>query len=682
MIYDEPASEIPAGAVHYLRNVHAFRQYLTGRSGSPVYKEETQAQLPYLSRNHSWTKLDNIITADDAIFAATDVGKFCVHDDGTHDEIVAYLSTTSVQVRSSTAHAPSDSGWIRGAPNAGMFHKVQKVGLILLADRVYIISLDLSTYTRVLNISRDNPSNAQSKFVEFGDDAILFNSGKSFRIRLNSDCPYMWAINSEIPKTRITSAGTGTYRYKYLYSMSRLRFPGLGQDRTTPVLIEQESGLTAVDPDTGKDFGTVLKATPIDLLDGLTIGELTIPTNASSVKEKHWNMYTVYRTKDGGTAGINPINGEGNNDTQFVYVKDVPVAKAFTATRTNGIVEAIYGMFEQEDVGSVIEWENGDRDTISEYIDPQHVRIELDYYYSDNIETPESCAIGNGDVMTVSQDGNEVTISSGYTLSDSDVGSTIFMADGTQQFIVSIDGNVATVCGSSTKVSQGATMNPTYRHFHDTVRDSTDTVDDIVTLEDRIEASTDLYLPDWRFWIPFPTVNCGENTPGFLFACVRGDNKIYYSQLANRFLAGYYKPGIQDDEEIQDRIVELKVFPDRIIAFCFKSVWGTATNTSTETGYVDLGENVTKVAGFSTLESRIGCMDYGSIADTVNNNARMITNEQGKPGCRVFDGYKFGDDLTVYKDKSMNLMKRILEESHAAYASAEIDGEYIVWGIE
>jgi len=70
----------------------------------------------------------------------------------------------------------------------------------------------------------------------------------------------------------------------------------------------------------------------------LSVGNMAIPVDVSSNKQWHHTHYTRYRTLDIGIAGINPINGERNNEEQLIWEADIPVAKAFLLTIQGAVI--------------------------------------------------------------------------------------------------------------------------------------------------------------------------------------------------------------------------------------------------------------------------------------------------------------------------------------------------------
>ena len=397
-----------------------------------------------------------------------------------------------------------------------------------------------------------------------------------------------------------------------------------------------------------------------------------------TVSQWQWTHYSVYATLDCGPAGTDPVTGIANNPERYMWLGDVRIAGAFLASKTSaGLVTATYGTFEQRDEGSILEWENGDRDTITDYISATQVMVDVggDPDYAEAL-VEQAAAIGNGNVRRASQSGNTVTLTTVYNsevFTSADVGKSIFWANGTVSYITAVasGGASVTVHDSQTKLSQGITIDPTHRKFNDTTND--DTL--------RIRRNSSQYLLRQRFWEAIPAVNIGRVVPGFLFAAVRGGTDIYYSQLppTQKYLAGCHNPFHQTDESCKDPIVWIDEFPDRLVAFCKTKTYGGATNKSIEVNVADkVGERVIVFGGLQIVDSNIGITDYGSIQKPEQGVAVMITSE---PAVRTFDGYSYGPNLAESNDMEsvMNVIRNWQHATASAYDPRPSCG-YIVWG--
>lgn len=396
----------------------------------------------------------------------------------------------------------------------------------------------------------------------------------------------------------------------------------------------------------------------------------TVPVQSASPSDPEWHYthYGVYRTLDVGDGGTNPITGEGNDPERYIWCKDLRMSGAFLASKTTtGVVTASIGEFEEADVGTVIEWYEGTRDLITSYVSSTQVIVDEggEYYYEEPIEGP--CAIGNGRVIGASQSGTTVTRTIGGSFSSGDVGKTIVWADGYTSIITGyINANKVTVCPSQDREYQGMTLDWTGRNLQDTIDD------------DNLRPRQRSWLIKNRAWDVLPLTNIGRYMPGWVFSAVRGESKFYYTQLAaaTKYLAGYYNP-LQENDDCKDAIQSIEEYPNRIVIFCTNSVYGGPTNTSVQISVPGTGEFINVFSGIQLLAESVGVTDYGSIVNVNEGMQLMIT---GEPAVRMFDGFKFGDNLAETRE-GLELVMNYLRGWQAATAAAYKDGELFFWGL-
>ena len=388
------------------------------------------------------------------------------------------------------------------------------------------------------------------------------------------------------------------------------------------------------------------------------IGTLAIEqiSELSSTIQKHWTHYSIYGTLDTGPAGTDPVTGIGNNQERYVWLADLRVAGAFYASKdVTGLVTADIGEFELADVGSVLEWRDGDRDTITEYVSSTQVRVGIDDYLDDPKDL-QAAAIGNGEVARASQSGTRVTISRGTGRVDSsDVGNTIFWADGSRAYITNVvSGTSFDVHTSTTKPVQGITFNPTSRNFNDSISDN--------ILRARVQKGS--WLLQQRFWSEMPVANIVEVTNGIMFQCKRGDSDIQYCTYTptTKYLAGNYHSFFQVETSIKDSISHMIEFPNRLIVWTSKKTWGGPTNESTQLAIEGTGSFITIFNGVQLVDGNIGMRDWGSLQMPVHGRAFMLTSE---PAWREFDGYSYGPNLAEVKD-----MPAVMDELRSWYRAS------------
>jgi hypothetical protein len=643
MFLDIPASTVPENAVVLLDNFINYGNRLAVRSGTQVYSNTT---LPSLTgrTGYSLTKSGTTVTKTVGTdFSDSDIGNYIVYDDGTHELIQAYISTTQVTVNSSTTHAASTSAWVRGPVHATFYHKSEKEILIHIDTRIFISTSSVAgdgTITHMTGwneipvVSYDTPANSESTFSEFNDKAILSTETGIFVVRFTDSVPMAYCINTRVPTVKITSSGeTETYKRRYLYTMSRFNCrDNYRINRQTPgVELELESGSTQVDDD-GVDYGIIGASS---VFDGNTISGLTIPTDfVSDTKQYHWTHYSVYTTMDVGENGIDPLKGQANNSNLFVWNEDVPVASAIDINVDgSGYVKIVTGYCLDVQTGTKMYLADG---TSHFYIKLTETTGEFATWSWGTPYTGPAC-FGNGAIMSASQTGNTVTVTTwanGKTGFDStDVGKILFWANGKTSTIKSYTGaNVVDVHESGSISSQAVTMNPTTMSARDT------SVDEV--LRSRVKS----YSLKQRFWENLPNGNIGVITPGFLFNGSRYETRLNYCQIPDGFgyIIGYHNPQFQTTT-FDDAIIYAAQFTDKLCIFCTHSTYSIPINVFNSSSIPEVGEVVAIIAGQNLIDSKIGMLDHGSFAMVGKNQAMMITNE---PTHRAFDGTQYSDNLS------------------------------------
>jgi hypothetical protein len=347
----------------------------------------------------------------------------------------------------------------------------------------------------------------------------------------------------------------------------------------------------------------------------------------------HSTHYTVYRSRECSNEEIDPH--------KLVWIADIPVAKAFTASQSGTTITATEGVFEKEDLGSTIEFQDGTERTISGYTDSTHVTVS-----ETGTVTAQSAGIGGGTVFTASQSGTTLTIVSGKTLTSADVGKEIIWADGYTSIIKSVtDGSTAVTAWEFTHVSQGTHIDPVSRKFNDTIR--TD-----------VEAEFESRLAAWplkmRFFEPLPSGDVGAITPGYLFVAIRGGNTYYYCTTADKYLMGYYHPGFQYSDKIWDGVQSMRGKTDRVIIRGASSTYYTATNNFTDVGAAAVGESCAQLSDPALISNVIGSIGDGAVQEIENGAEIIITSE---PAIRIFDGAEYGKNMALNKIQKSDLQK-------------------------
>jgi len=398
-----------------------------------------------------------------------------------------------------------------------------------------------------------------------------------------------------------------------------------------------------------------------------TIQDLQVPRQQNTnAPEWHFTHYSIYKTLNIGPAGTDPVTGQANDPERYIWAADLRVAGAFLATKSlSGLVTAIVGEFEEGDVNSVLEWEDGDRDTIIAYVDSLNVIVDTAAYPEE--AKFQACAIGNGRVFRTSQSGYFVTRTQGDVFTEADERKMIYWADGSYSYIVDyISENRVRVHDSVTRQSQGITLDPEMRNWNELVDD------------DLLIARTKSYTIRNRAWEPLPLTNTGKVVPGWIFCAVREEQRIYYAQHApgTKYLAGGHNP-LQETTDCKDAIKRIEEFPNRVVIYCSSSVYGGPTNTSIELKVEGTGEFVNVFAGLQLLEEDLGVPDYGSVKPVSLGKQVCRTSQLD---VRIFDGFKFGPNLAETAD-GMELVMDELRSWANSTAAGYKDGVLYLWGL-
>jgi hypothetical protein len=222
-------------------------------------------------------------------FSAADVGNWIVYDDGDHERISAYISTSQVTVETTTVRTASTAAFLHGPKNAKIFHKKKKIHILFIDSRLfYCTNVNIDSWTEIYKSGIEAaPESDVSRIRPYDDYAVLFNSGGMYKIDLVN---FMyWRMNGAVPTVRITDVAqtlTKTYGRNYVYAVGRLTGASQTKDRyTTGIEIQQETGTVSVDASL-KDYGSVFTSRPVgegDTTYGrLTGGALSYPYNTSA----------------------------------------------------------------------------------------------------------------------------------------------------------------------------------------------------------------------------------------------------------------------------------------------------------------------------------------------------------------------------------------------------------------
>lgn len=434
---------------------------------------------------------------------------------------------------------------------------------------------------------------------------------------------------------------------------------------------------------TGTNISTALMGTDTDgavittpyTRSNKVVGPLYVPIVQNTDPQLYqWHMthFPIYRTMDKNGLYKQGTSEQRLNDPErFIWVKDLRVCAAFFARKFNNHILCYVGEFEEADVGSSIEWEDGSINPIIGYVAPDDVIISEDSGYGTETYFM-AAALGGGKVMRASQAGTIVTRTHGDTFSSSDLRKTITWATGYRSIITDYyDPNNVGVADDYDKGEQGLTFDPVSRYFNDTTDD-----DVLRTRETSMLCKT-------RFLEPMSLCNIGILVPGYMITAQRGNNKLEYCSLIPEYeyLVGFHNKGYQINNTIKDDIQALIMFPNKFVALCTNKTWHGPTNISEYVTMPKTGVVVSIIGGIDILDGSIGNFDWGSIREISFGIYRMLTSEPGGIGMRDFNGYTFGPNILVDESTGQTNYKDSIEGLQKATASL-YDGEagYIIWG--
>jgi hypothetical protein len=435
--------------------------------------------------------------------------------------------------------------------------------------------------------------------------------------------------------------------------------------------LNDEIGVCTAGASTGTNLHTILGldtgASTLSLAATypVTVGPLTYPALTRDITH-----YSVYRGEDS-------AEDDASGDL-LGLVEDVPVARAFTAeiianTTYEGHVILLNDTAQKlyrADVGSTIKLLDGTVATITELADfdgegffgvPFLAEANAAMTDATAPKASQSAAIGGGLVFTAAQDGTAFALSAGALDAVRDTEHLVFWADGTTGILSQV---VNTALGRmlepATKAPQAITMHPVSRYFTDTVK------------ADQARAVRGAWPLQTRFWEPLPSEQVTAVTPGWIFVAKRGSGGYAYSQLNNRWNAGYYNPAHQKYTQFWDGVQSFRVKDGYVLIRGTSALYRLATASWTDVGEARVGEVVAKLADPKELSKIGGSLGDGAAQDLESGGEIVVTSE---PEVRIWDGEKYSAGMSAGRVRKSDLLKARLSFVGAYQA---ISG-YFLW---
>lgn len=303
---------VPTNGVHKLCNYRAKRNGLEARGGTKLWTTTAIPSMPGRD-GYSLTKSGSTVTKTVGVnFSADDVGYYIVYDDGIHERISAYISSTQVTVDTDTAHAASTSAFIHGPINAPILYHESQEKYVLFIDRrlFYSDTITIDSWTEIVKSGIFiDPMCAISDMRIFDEGMVLYNRYGIYRIDLEN--LMYWRMNSAIPANVLDTEVQGVddvYCRRQIYKMARLDGAGQnGRRYDSGVTILQESGTVLPSANiSDNDYAEIWTERPIGP------GDTTYGTLTGGALVAPYDAVTGWQTFTTGQFRIT-INGEANN---------------------------------------------------------------------------------------------------------------------------------------------------------------------------------------------------------------------------------------------------------------------------------------------------------------------------------------------------------------------------------
>lgn len=265
MIKNAPADDLPDGAVSYIRNARSYPTEWQPRLATRIWTSLKPPELTGRINYSAYKENDRIKSLSGNIFTENDLTNYWVWpgDPDFHDEIQEYISPTEVRVDNTVSRETTDGCWMHAKPNLFKYHETEGKVIFQYGTDVYVAdSVNINSLTKALCVSQTQLNNSISDWAEMDEFGVIFNSAGQFLLSFKNDPPRIFKKNTNVPADIVPSPSDireslKQHRYDYVYAMSRLTGVGIRDRTTSGVEILQESGTTALNPNTSppRDYG-------------------------------------------------------------------------------------------------------------------------------------------------------------------------------------------------------------------------------------------------------------------------------------------------------------------------------------------------------------------------------------------------------------------------------------------
>ena len=423
---------------------------------------------------------------------------------------------------------------------------------------------------------------------------------------------------------------------------------------------------------TSESEGVIVFLEPPAVEGDSNIDSSVAATRVQYKREAHWTHWGIYSTLE---IGDKRGGREGTSKVIYIWMADIPMQSAFTASRTGSTVTATRGVFRKEDVGATLGFANNNTAVIESFTSSTVVETTTSGAIAETgVALNEGATPYSSKTLFATQSGDRVIVTAAHSsgaessaIKSTDEQMPVYWADGTisvirerisdTEFIV-FDNIDRPEQGASVRAGAGATTTD-LRTFNDFFSD--------VTLRGRLSTGK-LTIPN-RFWEPLPVSNLGVLTPGFFCVARRGDKDMFYTSFPSdkEYLIGYHNPDRHFDDSAEEPIQRLSRFPDKLVAYCSRSTYVTNTNTPLFEKLPDVGETIVILPNLQLVDD-IGTTLPGSIRKIDEGKDFLITSE---PAARIFDGMRYSKNLA-----ELRLMEKLRKSAFKGFANYDYIGGY------